>query len=70
MRQQPSSNPISRYLGVLMGLLYLGGGIYLIASSQSFGFLPTGSFRYVLAVLLLLYGVFRIYRGTEGFRKL
>ena len=65
MKQRPSGNLVSLYLNVLMGLLYLGGGIYLIASSQSFGLLPTGVFRYLLAGLLIIYGLFRAYRGVQ-----
>lgn len=65
MKQRPSTDLVSRYLNVLMGLLYLGGGIYLIASSQSFGLLPTGTFRYLLAGLLIAYGLFRAYRGVQ-----
>ncbi|MGA0559371.1 hypothetical protein ACO2Q8_22125 [Larkinella sp. VNQ87] len=65
MRQKPSGDLISLYLNVLMGLLYMGGGIYLIASSQSFGLLPRGTFRYLLAGLLLIYGAFRAYRGVQ-----
>lgn len=65
MRRRPSSDLLSRNLNVLMGLAYMGGGIYLIASSQSFGMLPTGPLRYIMAVLLLAYGVFRLYRGFQ-----
>ncbi|WP_234736700.1 hypothetical protein [Tellurirhabdus bombi] len=67
MRNRPSSNQLSRYLNVLMGLVYMGGGIYLIASSQSFGILPTGVGRYIMAVLLIAYGAFRTYRGFQRF---
>lgn len=68
MRRPSSSDSISRALNVLMGLAYTGGGIFLIASSQSFGFLPTGTFRYLLAGLLILYGLFRVYRGVQQYR--
>ncbi|RRB04970.1 hypothetical protein EHT25_11005 [Larkinella rosea] len=65
MNEKPSADLFSVSISVLMGLLYLGGGIYLIASSQSFGLLPTGTFRYLLAGLLIIYGLFRAYRGVE-----
>ncbi|RCR71337.1 hypothetical protein DUE52_02205 [Larkinella punicea] len=65
MKEKPSADLFSLSVTVLMGLLYLGGGIYLIASSQSFGLLPTGIFRYLLAGLLIIYGLFRAYRGIQ-----
>ncbi|GAB3910802.1 hypothetical protein GCM10028803_50910 [Larkinella knui] len=65
MKEKPSADLFSLYINVLMGLIYLGGGIYLIASSQSFGLLPTGAFRYLLAGLLVIYGLFRAYRGIQ-----
>ncbi|WP_128548457.1 hypothetical protein [Larkinella soli] len=70
MRRPPPSDLLSRYLNVLMGLAYMGGGIFLIASSQSFGMLPTGPFRYLLGGLLVVYGLFRMYRGIQHFRDL
>ncbi|WP_345269511.1 hypothetical protein [Nibrella viscosa] len=51
-----------------MAMAYMGGGIGLIASSQSFGFLPTGVFRYILAVLLIIYGLFRGFRAYQRYR--
>jgi len=69
MRRQSSPDLLSRSLGLLMGLAYLGGGIYLVASSQSLGILPTGMFRYALAILLIIYGLFRIYRVVQRFRE-
>lgn len=56
-------------LSVLASIAYLGGGIALITSSQSFGIaVLTGSLRYVLAALLLVYGSFRAYRSWQQFR--
>ena len=69
MGRKSSPDLLSRYLNVLMGLAYLGGGIYLVASSQSLGILPTGVFRYTLAVLMIIYGLFRIYRVIERSRE-
>lgn len=60
---------LTLYISVLASLAYLGGGIALIASSQSFGVFPErGPFRYGLAVLLLAYGSFRAYRAYGQFR--
>lgn len=60
---------LTSYIAVLASLAYLGGGIALIASSQSFGVFPEpGFFRYGLAALLLAYGSFRAYRAYQGFR--
>ena len=54
---------------MFMALVYIGGGIYLITSSLSFRFLPTGSvYRYIFAVALIAYGIYRGYRARE-FRR-
>jgi len=65
MERRQSPDLLRRYLNVMMGLAYTGGGIFLIASSQSFGLLPTGTIRTVLAVLLVVYGLFRTFRGLQ-----
>ncbi len=58
------------YLSVLASVAYLGGGIALIASSQSFGIaLLEGPLRYALAILLLVYGAFRGFRAIQQFRE-
>ena len=61
---------LTLYVAALASLAYLGGGIALIASSQSFGILPeTGPFRYGMGILLLLYGAFRAYRAYLRFQE-
>jgi hypothetical protein len=65
-RQSRGPERLTLYLSVLASMAYLGGGIGLIASSQSFGLLPV--VRYGLAVLLLVYGSFRAYRAYQRFR--
>ena len=58
-------------LSVLASVAYLGGGIALIASSQSFGIAALeGPLRYALAALLLIYGGYRGYRAYQQFRGL
>ncbi|NID11971.1 hypothetical protein F7231_17500 [Fibrella aestuarina] len=71
------------YLSVLASVAYLGGGIALIASSQSFGMadsesplsrivafiIADGPLRYALAVLLIIYGGYRGYRAIQQFRN-
>lgn len=58
------------YLSVLASVAYLGGGIALIASSQSFGIaILEGPARYALAVLLIIYGAFRGFRAFQQFRN-
>lgn len=59
------SEQLTLYLSIAMAMAYLGGGIGLIASSQSFGILPTGPFRYAMAVLLIIYGLFRGIRAYQ-----
>ncbi len=61
---------LTLYIAMLASLAYLGGGIALIASSQSFGLLPgPGPLRYGMAGLLLLYGGFRAYRAYQQFQE-
>ncbi|MFD2932411.1 hypothetical protein [Spirosoma flavum] len=61
---------LTLYISALASLVYLGGGIGLIASSQSFGILPEpGLLRYVMGVLLLIYGAFRLYRAYQRFQE-
>ncbi len=61
---------LTLYISVLASLAYLGGGIGLIASSQSFGIIPeTGPFRYGMGVLLIIYGAFRAYRAYQRFQE-
>lgn len=64
------SAQLTLYIAVLASLAYLGGGIALIASSQSFGIFPEpGPLRYSMAGLLLLYGGYRAYRAFEQLRQ-
>ncbi len=69
------------FISVLASVAYLGGGIALIASSRFFGAIDTssalgravgflvqdGPFRYALAILLIVYGLFRGYRAFQQF---
>lgn len=56
-------------LSVLASVAYLGGGIALIASSQSFGIAALeGPLRYALAALLIVYGTYRGFRAFQQFR--
>ncbi len=65
MRQRNRvSERLTLVLAVLASVAYLGGGIALIASSQSFViFPPPGFLRYGLAALLIWYGGTRAYRA-------
>ncbi len=53
---------------MFMGLAYMGGGIFLMSSSQTFGVLPTGIIRTAMYVMLLVYGAFRVYRGLKQWK--
>jgi hypothetical protein len=67
--QNDGSTRLMLIVATLAALAYLGGGIALIASSQSFGMLPeTGPFRYGLGILLIVYGAFRAYRAYQRFQ--
>lgn len=66
--QRPAQ--LTLYISVLASLAYLGGGIALIASSQSFGMLSEpGLLRYSMAILLVIYGIFRAYRAYQRFNE-
>ncbi len=66
MKKRPFHQEIGFITSMFMALVYIGGGIYLIASSLSFRFLPAGSAaRYIFAVALIAYGIYRGYRARE-----
>ncbi len=61
---------LTLYVATLASLAYLGGGIGLIASSQSFGVLPEpGLLRYSMGALLIIYGAFRAYRAYQRYQE-
>ena len=69
-RQNSGPARLTLYISVLASLAYMGGGIALIASSQSFGMLPErGPLRYSMGALLVIYGLFRAYRAYQRFRE-
>jgi hypothetical protein len=49
------------WLKIIVGTLYVGIGISIILKPQLLGFLQ-GGYKTAFAVLLIAYGVFRIYR--------
>lgn len=66
MSRRPVNQQVGLVASVFMALIYMGGGIFLIFSSLSFSFLPTGSsYRYIFAVALIAYGIYRGYRARE-----
>lgn len=68
-RQNQGPARLTLYVAVLASLAYLGGGIALIVSSQSFGVFPEPSvLRYGMGALLLVYGSFRTYRAYQRFK--
>ncbi|MBB5286735.1 hypothetical protein HNQ92_004896 [Rhabdobacter roseus] len=70
MKGKPLHERISDLTSLLMAPIYAGGGIYLIASSSSFRLFPVGSFwRYLLASVLILYGIYRGYRGWINWKR-
>ncbi|GAB3945007.1 hypothetical protein GCM10028805_13400 [Spirosoma harenae] len=69
-RQNRGAAQVTLYVAALASLAYLGGGIALIASSQSFGMLPEpGILRYGMGILLIIYGAFRAYRAYQRFQE-
>ncbi len=69
-KQHTGPARLTLYVAVLASLAYLGGGIALMASSQSFGVFPEpGLLRYSMGTLLLIYGSFRAYRAYQRFQE-
>ena len=69
MNRRPVHQEVGFIASMFMALVYIGGGIFLIASSLSFRFLPAGSvYRYIFAIALIAYGIHRGYRARE-FRR-
>lgn len=61
---------LTLFIAAFASLAYLGGGIALIASSQSFGVFPEpGLFRYSMGILLFVYGAYRAYRAYQRFQE-
>ncbi len=61
---------LALFIAAFASLAYMGGGIVLIASSQSFGVFPEpGLFRYSMGILLFIYGAYRAYRAYQRFRE-
>ena len=70
MSRRPVHQQVGFVASVFMALVYIGGGIFLIASSLSFRFLPAGSvYRYIFAIALIAYGIHRGYRAREYRRE-
>ena len=56
-------------LGATMGLIYLGGGLYVVASSFNFGIFPNEISRYLFGAMLVVYGGYRAYRAYNQYRR-
>ncbi|MFN4146035.1 MAG: hypothetical protein ACK4GN_09445 [Runella sp.] len=69
MKRRPLHQQLSATLGMTMGIAYLGGGLFLAASSATFGMLPSGMLRYLFAAMLIAYGTYRFYRGYSLYKN-
>lgn len=47
MKRKPFYRQLSSILSMSIGLAYFGGGLFLVASSATFGMLPSGLIRYL-----------------------
>ncbi|AXE19159.1 hypothetical protein DR864_16070 [Runella rosea] len=63
MKRKPFYRQLSSILSMSIGLAYFGGGLFLVASSATFGMLPSGLIRYLFGGMLVVYGGYRFYRG-------
>jgi hypothetical protein len=68
MKRKPLHQQLSAALSMAIGLAYFGGGLFLVASSATFGVLPSGILRYLFGAMLILYGGYRFYRGYSHYR--
>ncbi|MFA7474076.1 MAG: hypothetical protein WCY86_14295 [Spirosomataceae bacterium] len=69
MNKRPVQEQISMIVSSFMAILYVGGGIVLITSSSSFAFLHPGSIeRYLLAAILIIYGIYRARRAWKIYK--
>lgn len=69
MKRKPLHRQISATLSMAIGLAYLGGGLFLVASSATFGMLPSGLIRYLFEAMLIVYGGYRFYRGYNHYQS-
>lgn len=69
MKRKPLHQQISATLSMAIGLAYLGGGLFLVASSATFGMLPSGLIRYLFGGMLIIYGAYRFYRGYNHYKS-
>lgn len=69
MKRKPLYRQLSSILSMTIGLAYLGGGLFLVASSATFGMLPSGLIRYLFGVMLIVYGGYRSYRGYVQYQN-
>jgi len=69
MKRKPLHNQLFAFLAMVIGLVYLGGGLFLVASSATFGMLPSGLLRYFFGAMLILYGGYRFYRGYKHYQS-
>jgi hypothetical protein len=69
MKRKPLHQQLSASLSMMIGLAYLGGGLYLVASSATFGVLPSGVVRYLFGAMLIAYGGYRFYRGYSLYKS-
>ncbi|MEZ4900928.1 MAG: hypothetical protein R2822_03820 [Spirosomataceae bacterium] len=68
MKRKPLHQQLSASLSMAIGLAYFGGGLFLVASSTTFGILPSGIVRYLFGIMLILYGGYRFYRGYKHYK--
>ncbi|GAA4433824.1 hypothetical protein GCM10023091_07890 [Ravibacter arvi] len=70
-RKTPLHVQVSMIVSCFMALVYVGGGLFLMASSSSFGFLKAGTWeRILLGVLLVGYGCFRAQRAWKIYKDI
>ncbi|AEI47866.1 hypothetical protein Runsl_1440 [Runella slithyformis DSM 19594] len=69
MKRKPLYRQLSSMLSMTIGLAYLGGGLFLVASSATFGMLPSGLIRYLFGAMLIVYGGYRSYRGYVQYQN-
>jgi hypothetical protein len=68
-RRRNNFDKVRGTIGITMGLIYIAVAITVVYFEKN-GLIQIGTaFSYMVAALMLAYGVFRIYRGYKQFKS-
>lgn len=70
--RQPNRTPerLVLLVAATASVAYVGAGIALFVTSETYGLLPeSGMLRYGMGALLIIYGLFRAFRAYQRFKE-